>query len=114
MPADLFRKRRDLRHRGRRLTCIVGLRRVGLGVTNLPSGDIAYITANTDPAMPGVTRFVGAAHAGHWRNLSTGATGSVIVEWPSVDVRTGPGIVVATATGWGLTILAGAGGWTVP
>lgn len=87
---------------------------VGRGVTNLPSGDIEYIAASTDPATPGVTRFTGAARAVHWRNLSTGATGSVNMEWPSVEVRTGPGIVVATATGWGLMILAGAGGWTVP
>lgn len=87
---------------------------VGLGVTNLPSGDIEYVTASTDPATPGVTRFTGAARAVHWRNLSTGANGSVMVGWPSVEVRTGTGIVVATATGWGLTILAGAGGWTVP
>ncbi|MBU4616213.1 hypothetical protein IM877_15970 [Rhodococcus sp. GG48] len=86
----------------------------GLGVTNLPSGDIAYVTASADPATPGVTRFTGAARAVHWRKLSTGATGSVNVEWPSVEVLTGPGVVVATATGWGLTILAGAGGWTVP
>ncbi|NKR65337.1 hypothetical protein GS486_18385 [Rhodococcus hoagii] len=87
---------------------------VGRGVTNLPGGDIEYIAASADPATPGVTRFTGAARAVYWRNLSTGATGSVIVEWPSVEVRTGPGIVVATATGWGLMILAGAGGWTVP
>ncbi|WJJ14418.1 hypothetical protein P9990_26775 (plasmid) [Prescottella equi] len=87
---------------------------VGLGVTNLPAGDIEYITARTDPATPGVTRFTGAARAVHWRNLSTGANGSVMVGWPSVEVRTGPGIVVATAAGWGWTILAGAGGWTVP
>ncbi|WP_430336224.1 hypothetical protein [Rhodococcus sp. ACT016] len=53
---------------------------VGLGVTNLPSGDIEYVTASTDPATPGVTRFTGAARAVHWRNLSTGANGSVMVE----------------------------------
>ncbi|NKS02539.1 hypothetical protein GS894_23910 [Rhodococcus hoagii] len=95
---------------------------VGHGVTNLPAGDIEYITASTDPATPGITRFTGTPYAVHWRNLSTGANGSVIVEWPSVEVHTGPGIVVATATpsdgmlavwsGW--TLLAGAGGWTVP
>jgi len=95
---------------------------VGRGVTNLPGGDIEYITASTDPATPGVTRFTGTPYAVHWRNLSTGANGSVIVEWPSAEVHTGPGIVVATATPsdgmlavWsGLTLLAGAGGWTVP
>lgn len=95
---------------------------VGRGVTNLPAGDIEYITASTDPATPGVTRFTGTPYAVHWRNLSTGANGSVIVEWPSVEVHTGPGIVVATATpsdgmlaAWsGWTLLAGAGGWTVP
>lgn len=95
---------------------------VGRGVTNLPGGDIEYITASTDPATPGVTRFTGTPYAVHWRNLSTGANGSVIVEWPSVEVHTGPGIVVATATpsevmlaAWsGLTLLAGAGGWVVP
>ncbi|WP_458682758.1 hypothetical protein [Prescottella equi] len=44
------------------------------------------------------------------------------MEWPSVDVHTGPGIVVATATpsevmlaAWsGWTLLPGAGGWVVP
>lgn len=95
---------------------------VGRGMTNLPAGDIEYITASTDPATPSVTRFTGTPYAVHWRNLSTGANGSVIVEWPSVEVHTGPGIVVATATpsdvmlaAWsGLTLLAGAGGWTVP
>ncbi|MET3642787.1 hypothetical protein ABIC73_004390 [Prescottella equi] len=95
---------------------------VGRGVTNLPAGAIEYITASTDPATPGITRFTGTPYAVHWRNLSTGANGSVIVEWPSVDVHTGTGIVVATATpsdgmlavwsGW--TLLAGVGGWTVP
>ncbi|MFX1787376.1 hypothetical protein [Prescottella equi] len=95
---------------------------VGRGVTNLRGGDIEYITASTDPATPGVTRFTGTPYAVHWRNLSTGANGSVIVEWPSVEVHTGPGIVVATATpsdfmlaAWsGLTLLPGAGGWMVP
>ncbi|MCD7052801.1 hypothetical protein LRS58_18965 [Rhodococcus sp. BH2-1] len=95
---------------------------VGRGVTNLPAGHIEYITVGTDPATPGVTRFTGTPYAVHWRNLSTGANGSVIVEWPSVEVHTGPGIVVATATpsdvmlaAWsGLTLLPGAGGWMVP
>lgn len=95
---------------------------VGHGVTNLPAGDIEYVTASTDPAMPGITRFTGTPYTVHWRNLSTGAADTVIgVEWPSVNVHTGSGPMVATVTpdallaAWpGLTLLPGAGAWTVP
>ncbi|SDD25543.1 hypothetical protein [Rhodococcus tukisamuensis] len=95
---------------------------IGPSATYLSNGDIEYVTASTDPAMPGVTRFTGTPYAVHWRNLSTGAADTVLVEWPSVEVHTGSGTVVATVTPpdyllaeySGLTLLTGAGAWAVP
>ncbi|SDD38588.1 hypothetical protein [Rhodococcus tukisamuensis] len=91
---------------------------IGHTTTNLPTGDIDYVTASTDPAMPGITRFTGTLYTVHWRNLSTGTAGTVRGEWPSVEVHTGSGPVVATVTpgavGYALTLLPGAGAWTVP
>ncbi|MFC4604585.1 hypothetical protein [Rhodococcus kronopolitis] len=92
---------------------------IGHTATNLPTGDINYVTASTDPAMPGITRFTGTPYTVHWRNLSTGAAGTVRVEGPSVEVHTGSGPVVATVTSGGvaffaLTLLPGGGAWMVP
>ena len=99
---------------------------VGIGVTppGLPTGGSMYVIASTDPATPGVTRFSGDLHCCvfiHWRNISTGAAGIAYLGYPSVDARTGSGTVVAAVTvpdglpGYpALTILPGAGTWTVP
>lgn len=81
--------------------------------------------ASTDTEMTGVTRFKPAGLfccvVVNWRNLSTGAADSVYLGYPSVDARTGSGIVVATVTALppasGYLLLAmfpGAGIWTVP
>ncbi len=169
-------KRRVVRSGGRRLACIVGLRRgrergrqrwrftdepsasspafvvagagavlmltaqpaaavptdtvlpipiVGFSITPLPYAGAGYVVASTDPETPGVTRLKPASRFCcvfiHWGNLSTGAADTVYLDYPSVDARTGSGVVVATVTvpegppGYLIaTVLPGAGGWTVP
>lgn len=85
-----------------------------------------HVTATTDPDLPGITRFAGTeracACAIHWRNLTTGATGTANL-WFGPPTSggtavTGSGILVATVTtsgvGWPITVLPGAGLWTVP
>ncbi|MFM1728797.1 hypothetical protein ABI214_25320 [Prescottella soli] len=90
----------------------------------LPTGGSMYLTASTDPATPGVTRFSNDRYCCvfiHWRNNSTGEAGLSYLGYPSVDAHTGSGAVVATVTvptgqpGYpALMLLPGAGAWTVP
>ncbi|WP_280762780.1 hypothetical protein [Prescottella agglutinans] len=89
----------------------------------LPNVGVVYITASTDPATPGVTRFTSAWYCCvfiHWRNISTGAAGTAYLYPLSVEAQTGSGAVVATVTvptgGLDYPALAfpGAGAWTVP
>ncbi|MCA1008365.1 hypothetical protein LCL87_21870 [Rhodococcus hoagii] len=97
---------------------------VGFYPPGLPSAGAGHVVAGTDPEMPGVTRFTGHTFCCvfiHWRNLSTGAADTVYLGYPSVDANTGSGFVVATVTapdgppGYpAITVLPGAGGWTVP
>ncbi|MFX1787051.1 hypothetical protein [Prescottella equi] len=97
----------------------------GFSIAPLPYAGAGYVVASTDPEMPGVTRFKPASRFCcvfiHWRNLSTGTADTVYLDYPSVDARTGSGVVVATVTapdgppGYPvITVLAGAGGWMVP
>ncbi|MDX5970032.1 hypothetical protein SIM91_43520 [Rhodococcus opacus] len=85
-----------------------------------------HVTATTDTELPGITRFAGTerhcACAIHWRNLTTGATGTANL-WFGAGTSggtavTGSGVLVATVTtsgvGWPITVLPGAGLWTVP
>ncbi len=99
---------------------------VGIGVSppGLPTAGFMYVIATTDPATPGVTRFSDDLHCCgfiHWRNISTGAAGIAYLGYPSVEAQTGSGTVVATVTvpdglpGYpAMTLLPGAGIWTVP
>lgn len=83
-----------------------------------------YMTASTDPATPGVTRFSNDRYCCvfiHWRNISTGAAGIAYLRHTNVDAHTGSGTVVATVTppdglpGYPtFMLLPGAGAWTVP
>ncbi|NMM83117.1 hypothetical protein B2J88_01820 [Rhodococcus sp. SRB_17] len=91
--------------------------------TGLPSVGVMYVTANTDPATPGITQFTGDRYCCvfiHWRNISTGATGIAYLGYPSVEAQTGSGAVVATVTvqtglsGYPTVMSPGAGAWTVP
>lgn len=86
-----------------------------------PAG--GWIIARTDPSAPGLTHFVAiglgcGACVVHWRNLSTGDVGDAAAYvHPSVPTVTGSGVLVATVSIAGasaLTILPGAGAWTVP
>lgn len=100
---------------------------VATGPTGLGGPLVAqHVTATTDPDTPGITRFAGTerpcACAIHWRNVTTGATG-VANLWfgprtSGATAVTGSGILVATLTpsgnGWPITVLPGAGLWTVP
>lgn len=85
-----------------------------------PAG--GWIIAKTDPSTPGVTHFVSVGLACtacvvHWRNLSTGDVGDApAYVSPSAPTVTGSGVLVATVSIAGastLTILSGAGAWTV-
>lgn len=90
----------------------------------LPTAGSMYLTASTDPATPGVTRFSNDRYCCvfiHWRNISTGEAGTSYLGYPSVETHTGSGAVVATVTvttgqpGYpALMLLPGAGAWTVP
>lgn len=91
--------------------------------TGLPSVGVMYVTASTDPATPGVTRFIGDRYCCvfiHWQNISTGTAGIAYLGYPSVEARTGAGAVVATVTvptgppGYPTIMSPGAGAWTVP
>ncbi|MFC9841368.1 hypothetical protein ACFVKB_47635 [Rhodococcus sp. NPDC127530] len=85
-----------------------------------------WVIAQTDPEKPGMTRFVGddASYCFcsiQWRNLSTGATGTTqVVPRSTLNrgyVPTGPGVLVAAVGIPGtpsVTLLPGAGVWTVP
>ncbi len=97
----------------------------GFSLAPLPYAGAGYVVASTDPETPGITRFEPASRFCcvfiHWRNLSTGAADAVYLDYPSVDARTGSGVVVATVTvppgppGYlMITVLPGAGGWIVP
>lgn len=97
----------------------------GISSPGLPNAGAGYLIAGTDPETPGVTRFRPAGTyccvLVNWRNLSTGAADTVYLGYPSVDARTGSGIVVATVTAPppapGYQLLAmfpGVGVWTVP
>lgn len=100
---------------------------VGVGWMNppgLPTGGSMYVTASTDPATPGVTRFSNDRYCCvfiHWRNVATGAAGIAYLGYPSVEAQTGSGTVVAAVTvptgppGYpALMLLPGAGAWTAP
>lgn len=101
------------------------------GVTGLTYAPFStYITARTDPGMPGITRFrcgeaTYCAVVVHWYNVTTGASGATdlwLAPSPLGVARTGSGVVVAAATAGGApgfpgtptTFLPGAGTWTVP
>lgn len=85
-----------------------------------------HVTARTDTESPGITRFLGTGGrctcVVHWRNLSTGATGSTDLRLGLHRCRgtafTGRGILVATVAAGGagtpITVLPGAGQWIVP
>jgi hypothetical protein len=86
-----------------------------------PAG--GWIIARTDPSSPGITHFVAigmgcGACVVHWRNLSTGDVGDDFAYvHPTSPAVTGSGVLVATVSIAGaspLTILPGAGAWTVP
>lgn len=99
---------------------------VGASVTatGLPSVGAMHVTASTDPAASGVTRFIADRYCCvfiHWRNISTGAAGIAYLGYPSVEAQTGAGIVVAAVTvPTGppnyppVMIQPGGGAWTVP
>jgi len=100
---------------------------IATGPTGLGGPLVAqHVTATTDTEMPGITRFSGTegtcACMIHWRNLTTGAVGDANLwfGFPATGgtAITGSGILVATVTtsgvGWPITILPGAGFWTVP
>ncbi|BAH49615.1 hypothetical protein [Rhodococcus opacus] len=89
------------------------------------------VVASTDTMSPGITTFSGSNSAisntgcacfVHWRNVSTGAGGTTDVAGNNpVSVVTGSGLVVAGATfhsagfpGIDVTVIPGAGTWTVP
>lgn len=84
-----------------------------------------HVTATTDTDLPGITRFAGTerpcACAIHWRNLTTGATGTANLWFgPATSggtALTGSGVLVAIVTtsgyGWPITVLPGAGLWSV-
>ncbi|NMM89144.1 hypothetical protein B2J88_33185 [Rhodococcus sp. SRB_17] len=91
--------------------------------TGLPSVGVMYVTARTDLTTPGITQFTGDRYCCvfiHWRNISTGATGTAYLGYPSVEAQTGSGAVVATITvptgpaGYPAVMSPGAGAWTVP
>lgn len=103
---------------------VVGL---ATGPTGLGGPLVAqHVTVTTDPEFPGITRFAGTerpcACAIHWRNLTTGATGTANLWFgPGTSGETavtGSGTLVATVTasgaGWPITVLPGAGLWFVP
>lgn len=106
---------------------IIPVAGIATGPTGLAGPLVAqHVTATTDTEMPGITRFSGTegicACMIHWRNLTTGATGDANL-WFGLPATggtatTGSGILVATVTtsgvGWPITILPGAGFWTVP
>lgn len=106
---------------------IIPVAGIATGPTGLAGPLVAqHVTATTDTEMPGITRFSGTEGACacmiHWRNLTTGATGDANL-WFGLPTTggtatTGSGILVATVTtsggGWPITILPGAGFWTVP
>jgi hypothetical protein len=89
-----------------------------------------WLSARTDPATPGVTRFVagepiwGCYCSVQWRNLTTGATGITDIRLGGDRVplngytNTGSGVLVATVglTGGAMstTLIQSAGMWTVP
>lgn len=95
-----------------------------VSATGLPSVGAMYVTASTDPAIPGVTQFLGDRYCCvfiHWRNISTGAAGTAYLGYPSVEAQTGSGIVVAAVTVPtgpldypAVMIQPGSGAWTVP
>lgn len=108
---------------------IAGLFNGATGLTGPPA--IAYITARTDPDEPGVTRFRCDENPStvcpvvvHWVNLSTGASGAADLWFgpsPKGEARTGSGRVAAVVTAGGvpglltpITLLPGAGVWSVP
>lgn len=92
--------------------------------TGLRSVGAMYVTASTDPAIPGITRFIADRYCCvfvHWRNISTGAAGIAYLGYPSVEAQTGSGIVVAAVTVPtgppnypAVMIQPGGGAWTVP
>ncbi|GAA3138510.1 hypothetical protein [Rhodococcus sp. (in: high G+C Gram-positive bacteria)] len=92
--------------------------------TGLPFVGAMYVTASTELAMPGITRFIGDRYCCvfiHWQNISTGAAGIAYLGYPSVEAQTGSGIVVAAVTGPtgppnypAVMIQPGGGAWTVP
>ncbi|MDI9960799.1 MULTISPECIES: hypothetical protein [unclassified Rhodococcus (in: high G+C Gram-positive bacteria)] len=98
--------------------------RASVTATGLPSVGAMYVTASTDPAAPGVTRFIADRYCCvfiHWRNISTGAAGIAYLGYPSVEAQTGAGIVVAAVTVPtgppnypAVMIQPGGGAWTVP
>lgn len=103
---------------------VVGL---ATGPTGLGGPLVAqHVTVTTAPESPGITRFAGTerpcACAIHWRNVTTGATGTANLWFgPGTSGETavtGSGTLVATVTasgaGWPITILPGAGLWFVP
>ncbi|OYD60783.1 hypothetical protein [Rhodococcus sp. OK302] len=72
-----------------------------VSATGLPSVCVMYVTASTDLATPGITRFTGGGYCNvfiHWRNISTGAASIAYLGYPSVEAQTGSGIVLATVT----------------
>ncbi len=91
---------------------------------------MVYVQATTDPDLPGVTQFNGAAGycmcVVHWRNLTTGAAGTAgtanYAYGGSHDddglIETGSGVVTAVATAGGpvspITFIPGAGVVIVP
>jgi hypothetical protein len=95
-----------------------------VSATGLPSVGVMYVTASTDLATPGITRFTGGGYCCvfiHWRNVSTGATGIAYLGYPSVDAQTGSGLVVAAVTVPTVPrdypaamVQPGGGAWTVP
>ncbi|MFV9455342.1 hypothetical protein ACNJ7E_18100 [Rhodococcus sp. NM-2] len=85
-----------------------------------------HVMVRTDTDSPGITRFLGTggrcACVVHWRNVSTGASGSADLRsgpgHSRAMVFTGPGVLVATVTAVGvagapITLLPGVGAWTV-
>lgn len=106
---------------------IIPVAGLATGPTGLRGPLVAqHVTATTGTETPGITRFSGTegtcACMIHWRNLTTGAVGDANLwfGFPATGgtAITGSGILVATVTtsgvGWPITILPGAGFWTVP